>query len=170
MKRIAVAVALMMLLSAVALQAQTPAPKPGPEHQKLGAMVGTWTYESESKLTGTKNKGSMTCNWENGGFFVACRIRAGSGESMWVSGYSPQENVYTMYSYVLNTGASSLGKGWLRGDTWTFVYEGEQIDGKLRRRQSTSKMTPTTWTYKWERSMEGEPWIVTSEGKFTRVK
>jgi hypothetical protein len=167
MKRITVVLVFSMLLFAVAAQAQTPAPKPGPEHQALGVMVGTWETESENKLTGAKSKGSMTCSWENGNFFVVCRTKTLAA----VFGYSFEEKVYTVYLYSLSAGGGSFGRGWVRGNNWTYVFENELANGKHRRRQYTSSQpTPNAYTHKWERSIDGEPWVVTSEGKGTKAK
>jgi hypothetical protein len=86
-----------------------------------------------------------------------------------VLGYSKADNAYTIYRYFDN-GWSDYGKGWVRDKTWTWVYEKERLTKGLRRRQVTGILSEDSATYKWERSVEGEPWKVTAEGKCTKAK
>jgi hypothetical protein len=133
-------------------------------------MLGTWNTEYENRLTGAKSNGSQTCEWAGGGFFMVCRSKTTTGETVNISGYSAEEKAYTVYIYSLTTGTSAYGRGWVNGTTWRTVFETEKTDGKLRRRQVTAQTTPTSYTSKWERSIEGEPWVVTLEGKGTKAK
>jgi len=163
-------VAVYLLAFSVPTVAQEVAPKPGPEHQRLSDWQGNWTCEVPEA-----GGGSMTCDWSAGGFFMVCPgdwkdPSSPAVENVMVLGYSKRDKAYTLYRYSGN-GWSDYAKGWLRDKTWTWVYENERTSGgKLRRKQVTCKRSPDAWTYKWERSVEGEPWRVTSEGKCTKVK
>jgi endonuclease YncB( thermonuclease family) len=58
------------------------------------------------------------------------------------------------------------GLAWIDGDTWTVVYEGA---GGVRFRM-TIVVADGTQTYVWHRSVEGGPWVETSEGSMTKVR
>ena len=158
------------LILSTAMVAQE-APKPGPEHKKLGHMEGKWNCEGTNLSEKANDTG--TCKWGGGGFFMLCTDQfttsSGTVEIRTVIGYNRYEKAYTMYRYWSN-GWSDFAKGWVKGNTWTWVFEDERVNDKLRRRQMTDETTPDSSTYKWERSVEGEPWQVTTEGKCTRVK
>jgi len=149
--------------------AQDPPPKPGPEHERMSAWLGKWTCETKDEGGGT-----MTCDWFDGGFFLECPFdwKTVSGAELKVAtimGYSKVDNSYTWYRYWSN-GWSDYSKGWVRDAAWTWVFENERVTKGLRRRQVTCNFSEDGWTYKWERSVEGEPWTVTQEGKCTKGK
>jgi hypothetical protein len=48
MMRLAIVVAVVSMGASVGV-AQKEMPKPGPEHQRLGAFIGTWTFEGDMK-------------------------------------------------------------------------------------------------------------------------
>jgi len=116
-----------------------------------------------------------TYEWFTGGFFVVCRFQSSystgtTREAAAVFGYNQAEQAYTWYRYY-STGATDSAKGWVHGNTWVWILPESQISGKATRRQMTStEESPTSWTYKWERSVEGEPWQTTEQGKCTKVK
>ena len=60
MRRTTLCVAL-LTMSVAGLAGQAPAPpKPGPEHQRLGAFVGNWTFVGEMKAGPMGPGGKMT--------------------------------------------------------------------------------------------------------------
>jgi hypothetical protein len=133
----------------------------------MAQWLGTWQCEYENK-TGAQAKGeaSMGCEWAAGGFFMVCK----SGTWTSVAGYDSEEKAYGEFRY-FNDGWMDFSKGWTSGNTWTFVYEGEHSGGKARRRQVVSTFqSPTVWTYQWDRSVEGGPWVTTTVGKCSKVK
>jgi hypothetical protein len=157
-----------LILSTAVLAQETP--KPGPEHKKLGQLEGNFTCEGTS--FSEKATGTGTCEWGAGGFFMVCKQQfapaSGTVDIHTIYGYNPHEKAYTMYRYWSN-GHSDFSKGWVKDNTWTFVFEDERANDKLQRRQMTMEIAGDSSTYKWEHSVEGEPWHVTTEGKCTKV-
>lgn len=160
-----------VLFTAGSLAAQTSPqpPKPGAEHQALESFVGTTKCEFTDS-TG-KSTATQTCEMTAGGFFLHCRYKSERGrEVIAIMGYLAGEKAYTMYRYWDN-GWSDFSRGWIHEKTWTWVFEDEWASQKLRRRQATlTELSPGSFTIKWERSVEGEPWRVTQEGKCTKTK
>jgi hypothetical protein len=78
-KGLLVTISIVALISASLAYGQSVAtqPKPGPEHQKLGALVGTWTSEGEATANpfGPAEKWSsrIVTEWFNGNFAVVRR-------------------------------------------------------------------------------------------------
>jgi hypothetical protein len=177
MKRIAVVLVFSVLLFAVAAQAQTPAPKPGAEHKRLGFYVGKWTSEGEAKASpfGPAGKTTSTenCEWFPGNFFVVTRSAgtspSGPTHSIAIMGYNAVEKVYTYDSYS-NRGDHSTSRGTVQGGIWTWPWE-DKFEGKpVKGRVIVTEVSPTSYTYKAEYSMDGKAWNVLEEGKANKVK
>ena len=79
MKRLAIVAAVVSLSTGVLFAQKPEMPRPGPEHQKLGAFVGNWTFEGEMKPgpmgPGGKMTGTDRIQWLPGNFFVERRYR-----------------------------------------------------------------------------------------------
>jgi len=150
--------------------AQDPPPKPGPEHERLGDWLGKWSCENKDGSTGT-----MTCEWFDGGFFVECPwdFKSASGVTSTlvpVIGYDKTEKAYTWYRYS-SRGWTDSAKGWVKNDTWTWLFEPERNSkGEHVRWQVALTISPDVWTYEWERSTDGQPWEKDAKGKCTKVK
>ena len=157
----------LMPIVAAAQQAATP----GPEHRRLEYFVGSWNYEIRGTESGA---GTWTVEKAPGGFFLASETyRPSAGASLdigAVMGYDPVRQVYTWYRYWSN-GYSDFARGWVSGDTLVFVLDEAKQEGKDVREQITMILAePGYFTFRWERSVEGGPWTVTSEGTMTKVK
>jgi Protein of unknown function (DUF1579) len=74
MRCFAVVVAVMSMSVAAVIAQKQEMPKPSPEHQRLGAFVGNWTFEGELKPgpmgPGGKMTGTDRIEWAPGNFFV----------------------------------------------------------------------------------------------------
>jgi hypothetical protein len=160
--------------------AQPPqAPKPGPEHQKLGYFVGTWTINGEMKPgpfgAGGKMSGTSTCEWFEGRFAVICR---GSGQSpmgsmkeVSILSYSTEEKVYTYYG-VESSGMTmtTVPKGTVQGDTWTFIDEGIMGGQKMKGRVTLKEVSPTEYTFTMEFQGPDGKWTPLMESRNTKSK
>lgn len=157
----------------VILSAQTP-PKPGPEHEKLGYFVGKWTSEGELKPSpfgpGGKMTMTETCEWFDGKFVVLCHSQ-GTGPTGPVKGvaimsYSNEEKVYLYYG-ADNTGMvmSSVPRGTVQGDTWTYNDEGMMGGQKVKSRFTMKVQSPTAYTFSWETQGPDGTWNTVMEGK-----
>jgi uncharacterized protein DUF1579 len=180
MKKVSSAVAILCLLVAVAAVGQAPptTPKPGPEHKKMEAFVGKWTYEGEAKKTvfGPAGKVSGTDTFEMlpGGLYIQHHydeknpLGAMKGTEIWA--YDPVRKVYTN-SYFNSTGEFGSGTCTVNGNTWTFTGSAVTYEGKTASWRYTMNLTtPTSFTVKSEASTDGKTYVVGFEGKWTKAK
>jgi hypothetical protein len=166
------------LLSVTAATAQQGPPKPGPEHQKLGYYVGKWTSETELKANPFMPAGKYTtvddCQLFQGGFAVLCRSQGtsplGPTAAVGIMGYSAEDKVYTYYG-IDNNGMvpTTVAKGTIQGDTWTFNDE-SKFGGKLiKSRYSIKQLSPTSYSFRWEVQGDDGNWTAMMEGKSTKA-
>jgi hypothetical protein len=178
MKRFAI-VAVVFSMSAGTLFAQKPEmPKPGPEHQKLEAFVGTWTFEGEMKPgpmgPGGKMTGTDRIQWLPGNFFVERRFEGkgpmGQMSGVEIMGYNPTKKVHT-YNFFDSMGMAGSGTLTLSGSTWTATGTAN-MDGKVIHDRCNLALGAgsTTLTIKCEMSMDGKAWTPSFEGKATKSK
>jgi hypothetical protein len=167
----------LQILIAVSAMAQMGGP-PGPEVKKLDYFVGTWTTEGTIVQgpwgAGGKFTGSGTTEWMPGNFFVQSRSEAkmppeigGDTQAVMIMGYDTQQSSYTSDRYS-SLGQHESSKGTLSGDTWTWTntsnYGGMEIQGKM----TMKTLSPTSYTFKYEISMDGKNWSPFMEGKATK--
>lgn len=132
-----------------------------PEAQRIGWLVGDWTYDNLD--------GWAKCAWL-GDFIVQCQTAwvdaAGdSTEALFLTRYDAEAEVYTTHRFY-SGGYTDSGVGWVDDDTWTFVYDGPAGT----RYRFTGVISEETWTYEWYRSVKGGPWERSSGGSMTRVR
>ncbi len=151
-------------------------PKPGPEQKKLDYFVGTWKSEGEIKENPMMPAGKMTstdnCEWFHGGFNVICHSTGNSpmgvSHGLGILGYSSEQKAYTYYG-VDSLGFADMSKGTVDGSTWTYTSESKMGDKTVHSRYSMNEVSPTSYTYKYETSEDGQKWSLVMEGKSTRV-
>jgi hypothetical protein len=164
----------------VIMAAQPPQPpKPGPEHQRLGYFVGRWRAEGEMKASpmgpGGKVVSDDMCEWFDGHFAVVCRSEGkspmGSMKSIGILSYSPEEKVYT-YAGTDNSGMTmtSVPKGTVQGDTWTYTDESMMGGQKMKSRVTIKELSPTSYTFTMEFQGPDGKWMPVMESKNTKVK
>ena len=177
---LAACVAISLAAHQLAAVGQAPQPpKPGPEHERLGYFVGKWTSEGEMKPgpmgSGGKMTSTETCEWYEGRFSVICRSEGkspmGPSKNIGILGYSPEEKVYTYYG-VDNSGMtmSSVPRGTLQGDTWTYLDESMMGGQKVKSRVILKEVSPTTYTFTMELQGADGKWAPVMEAKNTKVK
>jgi hypothetical protein len=163
------------LMLAAGAAAQMESPKPGPELKKLDVFVGTWTLDGTMKPGSMGPGGTMTenekCEWMSGGFYVVCHSdfkgTMGSGVSLSVMGYSPDDKVYT-YREFNSMGEFEDSKGTADGDTWTWTAE-EKMGGATMKGRFTMKMTSaTSYNFAYDMSQDGTKWSTVMEGKASK--
>ncbi len=136
---------------------QAPAPpKPGPEHQRLAYFVGTWTSEGEVGASPMGPAGKVTqvdtCEWFEGHFSVVCHSEGksptGPMKSLGILSYSPEEKIYTYYA-TDNSGwtSTTVPRGTVQGDTWTFNDEGMMGGQKYKSRSTLKELSPTSYSF-----------------------
>jgi hypothetical protein len=84
-----------------------------------------------------------------------------------VMGYDPDQKMYT-YRNFNSLGQSELSTGKVDGDTWTWTGD-EHVGGMTMKGRVTLKvLSPTSYTTKFELSMDGNQWFQTMEAKSTK--
>ena len=151
---------------------------PGPEVKKLDYFVGTWNIEGtiaqgpwgiDGKFSSTE-----TSEWMAGNFFVQSHSDfkmppevGGEGKAVGFMGYDTDANTYT-FDQFNSQGRRENSKGTLSGDTWTWTssanYGGQDIEQKM----TIKIVSPTSYTLKFEISMDGKNWIPFMDGKATK--
>jgi hypothetical protein len=153
------------------------ATKPGPEQARLGYFVGKWTAEGEVKPgpmgPGGKFTSTDNCEWFEGRYSVICHSEGampmGPSKSIGILGYSPEEKVYTYYG-VDNTGMtmSSVPKGTLKGDTWTYLDQGTMGGKQYKSRVIIKELSPTSYSFSMDMQGPDGKWVRTMESKNTK--
>ena len=174
-----VAWTLVVLMSSVAgVAAQAPPTKPGPEHKKLEYFVGKWTSTGEMKPSPFGPAGKVTstdtCEWFQGGFAVICNSQGtgptGPSKGIGVMGYSADQKMYTYFG-VDNTAMAmtTIPKGTVQGDTWTYNDEGTMGGQPYKSRFILKIASPTSYTFKWETLGPDKKWMPVMEGTSTKA-
>jgi Protein of unknown function (DUF1579) len=178
MNRFALVVAAVSMSGGVLFGQLQDIPKPGPEHQKLGAFVGNWTFDGEMKPgpmgPGGKMTGSDRIQWMPGNFFVERRFEGkgsmGEMKGVEIMGYDAAKKVYTFHSFD-NMGMMGSGTMTVKGDTWT-VHGTANMAGKVihDRCNLAFGAGATTLMIKCEMSTDGKTYTPSFEGKATKSK
>ncbi len=165
-----------IVIVATAAFAQMQMPKPGPELKKLDYFVGHWNSEADVKPgpmgPGGKFHADDSMEWMQGGFFVVLHSKfsgAGwpSGSSTAYMGYDSKEKVYT-YDEFNSMGEVVHSKGTVDGDTWTWTNDMDEGGHPMKGRFTEKIVSPTSYTYKYEMSSDGNDWKLVMEGKETK--
>lgn len=179
MKRMAIVVATVFFVCVGILFAQAPpAPKPGPEHQRLGAFVGNWTFTGEMKPgpmgPGGKMTGSDRIQWMPGNFFIERRFDGkgpmGQVSGLEIIGYEAAKKSY-VYSFFDNMGAMASGTATASGNTWNFTGT-MNMAGKAMQERCNLVLGAGSTSMKitCEMSTDGKSWMPTFEGTATKSK
>lgn len=177
MKRAVTLAWLVLALAGGSLFAQAPPmPKPGPEQQKLQYFVGEWKNEGSmkagpwgpgGKFTGTDHSSML------GDFFVVTRSDGngpmGATKEVAILGFDPKEKTYTYDGYD-SMGMHETATGKVSGKTWTWHSEEEMGGQKFKGRFTLTEVSPTSYTYSYDTSPDGNAWTNMMEGKATKVK
>jgi hypothetical protein len=163
------------LLTGSLLYAQTGSPPP--ELKKLDFLAGDWTTEGTfvpgppgtppSRFTTTSH-----AEWMEGHFFLVENGQAnlegiGKMKELVVMGYDPDQKMYT-YRNFNSLGQSELSTGKVDGDTWTWTGD-EHVGGMTMKGRVTLKvLSPTSYTTRFELSMDGNQWFQSMEAKSTK--
>jgi len=169
-----VAVLLVGIVCITCAFAQDP-PKPAPEVQKIGYFVGNWSTEGDMKAGPMGPGGKVTIQedgkWMDGNFFVffhsSFKSTMGDGTGIAVMGYDTQENVYT-YDEYNSVGEANHFKGTVEGDTWTWTSEIKMGPQTVKGKFTQKTISPTSYSFKFEMSMDGTTWNLIMDGKTTK--
>lgn len=176
MKRLAMIAAVAWMGAGVASAQTQEMPKPGPEHQRLGAFVGNWTFEGEMKPgpmgPGGKLTGTDRIEWTPGKFFVQRTYQGkspmGEMQGIEILAYDTAKKVYT-YNAFDSLGMIGSGTLNVKGNTWTAT--GTSTMGAMTMRDRCTLefgADNSTLTIKCSMSTDGKTWTPTFEGKATK--
>ena len=178
MKPIGLSIAMLMMCVSI-LTAQAPAaPKPGPEHQKLGAFVGNWTFTGEMKAgpmgPGGKMTGSDRIVWIANNFAVERRFDGkgpmGSMNGLELIAYDSAKKTY-IYQYADSTGVVGGGTATNTGNVWTFTGTGSMGGKSMQERCNlTFGAGNATLKIACEMSGDGKSYAPMFEGTATKTK
>jgi hypothetical protein len=154
------------------------APKPGPEHARLGYFIGKWRAEGDVKPgpmgPGGKMTSNDTCEWFEGKLSVVCRYEGtgptGQSKGLGIMGYSTEEKVYTYYAVDNMMAMSSIPKGTVQGDTWTYTDEATFGGQRVKSRVTIKEVSPTSHTFKLEIQGPGGKWMPMVETRNTKIQ
>lgn len=152
--------------------------KPGPEVKKLDYFAGTWTVEGTVSQgpwgNGGKFTSTDTSEWMPGNFFLAGHSDfkmppeiGGDGKEVSYMGYDTNENVYTFDSFN-SQGRRETSKGVLTGDTWTWNSSQNYGGQDIKQKMTIKQVSPTSYSMKFEVSVDGTTWMMFMEGKATK--
>ena len=152
--------------------------QPGAEVKKLDYFVGTWTTEGTIAQgpwgMGGKFTAMGTAEWMAGNFFLQSHSEAkmppeigGDIKDLTIMGYDTQQNVYT-YEAFGSQGRHESSKGTLAGDTWTWTSSANYGGMDIQQKMTLKQLSPTSYTMKFEVSMDGKTWMPFMDGKATK--
>lgn len=168
---------LTMVVVSVTLTGQSPAPsRPSPEHERLAAFLGKWTFEGQAQASPYGPAGKLTSVdtfvWLPGNFFMEHQWDAKQGGTQIIGreiiGYDSTAKGYTS-QFFDNAGNSGLLKATVNGNTWTWTAD-SVVAGKPLKERGTVVISGDTLTSRWEYSTDGAKWLPNFEQKATRSK
>ena len=152
-------------------QAPPAPPKPGPEHKKLEYFLGKWTVEGEIKanefVRAGKTVSTETCTLGPGGFYVVCRNEGQLPTRLAIISYDSHAKVYTSY-YANSGGLVGTATGSVEGNTWTWMVEDKFAGKAIKGRTTSTMLSPTEHTSKYEMADGKGGYTTIVEGKATK--
>ena len=166
-----------LILAAASAWAQMGVP-PGPELKKLDYFVGSWTTEGTVAPgpwgMGGKFSASGSWEWMQGNFFLQGHADfqmppevGGNGKDVMFMGYDTDQNTYTHDSFN-SMGRHQASKGTLSGDTWTWTSSANYAGQDIQQNMTMKVLSPTSYTVKFEISLDGKNWMTFMDGKATK--
>jgi uncharacterized protein DUF1579 len=148
---------------------------PAPELKKLDFFAGDW--KSQAKVHGapgtpdTNYRSTSHAEWMEGDFFLVehwdFELDGVTGKELSIKGYDSERKVYTYHAFT-SLGEAFYDTGTVDGDTWTWLRD-ESSDSATTKGRYTIKVTsPTSYTFRFETSTDGENWETTMEGNATK--
>ena len=178
MRRPTLCAALLTICVAGLASQAPPSPKPGPEHQRLAAFVGNWTFVGDMKAgpmgPGGKMTGSDRIQWLANSFAIERRFEGkgpmGSINGLEIITYDRTKKTYT-FNYVDSLGAVGSGTVAVSGDTWIFTGAASTAGQTMQERcRLTFGTGNTTLKVACEASGDGKKWAPSFDGTATKGK
>jgi hypothetical protein len=177
MRCFAVVVAVVSMSVAAVIAQKQEMPKPSPEHQRLGAFVGNWTFEGDLKPGSMGPGGKMTSTdrieWAPGNFFVQRSYQGkspnGEMQGLEILAYDGAKNLYTFNAFD-SLGNMASGTMTVKGNTWTTTGTMTMAAVTVRDRCSLEfEAGGSALTMKCEISTDGRTWTPTFDGRAKKI-
>ena len=95
----------------------------------------------------------------------------GASKSIGILSYSPEEKVYTYYGVDnSNMTMSTVPRGTVQGDTWTYTDESMMGGKKVKSRVTIKELSPSAYTFALEVQGPDGKWAPMMESKNTKMK
>ena len=91
----------------------------------------------------------------------------GDSKDVSYQGYDTDSSTYT-YDAFNSQGHRETSKGTLSTDTWTWTSSANYGGTEVQQKMTIKAVSPTSYTMKFEVSMDGKTWITFMEGKATK--
>jgi len=164
----------MLIGMTLTISAQMQMPKPAPELKQLDWMAGKWNLDGDAKPSPFGSGGKMTMTqdvqWMQGGFFLVSHSKfsgggMGSGSGVSILGYDPDAKKFT-YNEFNSFGEATKSMGTVDGKTWTWYGEDKMGKGKF----IMNITSPTSYTFEYDISQDGNNWTTVMTGTATKAK
>jgi hypothetical protein len=122
---------------------------------------------------GGKMTETYKCQWMEGGFFLVCHTdfkgSMGSGVGTYYMGYSADDKAYT-YREFNSWGEFTDAKGSVDADTWSWINDMKMGSMNMKGRFTMKILSPTSYNFSYETSLDGAKWTLVMDGKATKGK
>ena len=150
-------------------------PDRSPQLQKLDAFVGTWSFQWDAPDSIFGPAGSITgverFSWLPGGQFLQMTREAEGIQNLALFGFDQDTQLYTQSVFNLTNGWSADLSGPESDLTW--IWSGKVMVEGTEYEESCVWSVPSdrmSRTMRCEVSSDGESWVLTNEGTYTRVE
>lgn len=178
MKRVSTIVFAVLLFSTVFAVAQNPPqmPKPAPENKNLNFFAGNWKLTADVKPgpmgPGGKYTGTEHNEWMPGGFFLVSHTAGssfmGKETGLAVYGYDQEKKAYTFDEFNSN-GEVVHATGSFDGKVWTWSADLNMGGNPVKTHFMVTETSPTSYTFKFEMSQDGNNWAPIMDGSGTKA-
>src|SRR6185436_14986097 len=126
---------------------------------------------SNSRRSTTAGHGEFACTSDASRCNSEGTMLGAPSKSIGILGYNAEEKVYT-YAGTDSSGnaMTSVPRGTLTGDTWTYDDESMMGGQKMKSRVTIKELSPTAYAFKMEMQGADGKWITAMESKSTKLK
>ena len=176
MTKILLAIGVVIAAAAAATAQETQVPAPGAEQKNLAYFEGTWKVEGTMQASAFGPAGAMTgtetCRMFEGGWHLVCDSQGagpmGPMKSHTLMTYDHAVKQYRYFS-VSNLPEAEMAAGDRKEGVWQWLTDVTLEGKKIQSRFIMNQQSPSSYTMKWETSIDGTTWQLVFEGKGTKT-
>jgi hypothetical protein len=175
MKRWSPASGILALLCHMVLPAQSHPQKVTGDVTVLQAYEGTWKLvidNVETTYSKASHEEKLLRNdcWHSGGYYACNQYVDGDSKVLLVFTFDVTKQIYTSYQIPVDGSAASAGSLEIRGDTWTYPWEGVESSHPVYFHVVNVFKSPAEIEYRREFSTDKMNWVIMAKGKETRTR